>query len=205
MSDQDWGIVDAARTAPLDDVGAPGHVAITRDETLTVRRNAVRGQSGANVTAQAGRDEHCGPDDFVGRVDRIEISRDTANYLLAIIELFSRGHKLKGPASERLVRIQRALGSCTGANGTDASSITAGQSRVTGGTASLKAVVALDLPHSAQRRIDTKAAAQKLEVSRNNVRDLCRRGTLDSIPDDSGRHWITEESVANYTPRRAKG
>ncbi len=150
-------------------------------------------------------DEPCGPADFIGRVDRIEISYDTANYLLAILGLFSHGQKLQGPPPERLVRIQRALAACTGANGADASFIAAGQSSATGGSASLKTVLALDLPHSAQRRIDTKAAAQKLEVSRNNVRDLCRRGTLDSIQDESGRHWITEESVANYKPRQAKG
>jgi hypothetical protein len=141
--------------------------------------------------------------DFVGRVDRIEISYETAHYLLAVIELFARQRaQLTGQAiPARLARIQLALAACTGADGVDASSAVAVQPPATGVNASVKAVAAIDVRPSEPRRVDTRTAAEKLQLTPNGVRHLCREGLLESVK--VGRTiLIDEDSVENRRRQR---
>lgn len=147
--------------------------------------------------------QHCVSVDFVQRVERIEIGLDTAQYLVAVIDLFDRLLSQRGqPLPTRLAAIQLSLTRCIDSR--DASGKFAGQTFSTRVHASADGPAVLDVSHSTAGVVDTATAAEMLGIKEDSVRYLCRRGRFDSVKP-GGRWLITAESVERRKRSVAEG
>jgi hypothetical protein len=137
------------------------------------------------------------PDDFVGRVERIEISFDAAAYLVAVIDRLGFLWKIQSGQAlpGRLVDLRERLAACVCAS-RDATPIRAGhsdQSRADA-TESVRSVVDAA---SSQRDLVPATAATILGMKEDSVRKACREDRLGHTKT-GGRYFISMADIENY-------